>query len=130
MSLRVGLIGTIGHIKYVLDGIPELEDVELTAAAKAIPDDDLANARKHPAFSDTTVCYEDWREMLDKESLDIVSVCRPYPMNTEASIAALQRDIHVISEKPVATSLENLDRLEAAIQSSEARLTAMFGMRY
>ena len=130
MSLRVGLIGTIGHIKYVLDGIPELEDVELTAAAKAIPDDDLANARKQPAFSATTVCYEDWREMLDKESLDIVSVCRPYPMNTEASIEALQRNIHVISEKPVATSLENLDRLEAAIQSSEARLTAMFGMRY
>jgi predicted dehydrogenase len=130
MSLRVGLIGTIGHIRYVLDGIPALEGVDLVAAAKAIPEDDLKSASNHPAFSDQTTCYEDWREMLDKEDLDIVSVCRPYPMNAEASIAALERNIHVISEKPVATDLESLARLEEAVQKSEARLTAMFGMRF
>ena len=38
MPIRVGLIGTIGHIRYVLDGIPELDDVELTAAAKGNPE--------------------------------------------------------------------------------------------
>jgi predicted dehydrogenase len=130
MSLRVGLIGTIGHIRYVLDGIPELADVELVAAAKAIPEDDLKAVRKHDAFSDETSFYESWQDMLDKEDLDIVSVCRPYPMNTEASIAALKRNIHVVSEKPVATSLESLARLEEAEEKSDARMTAMFGMRF
>ena len=130
MSLRVGLIGTIGHVRYVLDGIPELEGVELAAAAKAIPEDDLKSVRKHAAFTDATTFYEDWREMLDKEKLDIVSVCRPYPMNTEASIEALGRNIHVISEKPVATTLESLSRLEEAVDASDARMTAMFGMRF
>lgn len=130
MPIRVGLIGTIGHIRYVLDGIPELEDVELVAAAKGVPEDDLKAVRRHDAFSDATTFYEDWREMLDKEELDIVSVCRPYPMNTEASIEALSRNIHVVSEKPVATTLESLSKLEEAVASSEARMTAMFGMRY
>ena len=108
----------------------ELEGVDLIAAAKAIPEDNLKNASNHPAFTDQTTCYDDWREMLDKEDLDIVSVCRPYPMNAEASIAALERNIHVISEKPVATDLKSLARLEEAVQKSEARLTAMFGMRF
>jgi predicted dehydrogenase len=130
MSLRVGLIGSIGHIRYVLDGIPELEDVELVAAAKAIPEDDLTSVRKHEAFSDTTRFYEDWRKMLDEEKIDIVTVCRPYPMNTEASIAALERHIHVVSEKPVATSLESLAKLEEAVENSDARMTAMMGMRF
>jgi len=130
MALRVGLIGTIGHIKYVLDGIPQLEDVELVAAAKGVPEDDLKSVRNHEAFNDNTTFYEDWQQMIDKESLDIVSVCRPYPMNTEASIAALDRNIHVISEKPVATSLESLAKLEEAVSKSEARMSAMFGMRF
>ena len=130
MSLRIGLIGTIGHINYVLDGIPKLEDVDLVAVASGVPEDDIERVRNNDACSNTTTFYEDWREMLDKERLDIVSVCRPYPMNPEASIEALKRNIHVISEKPVATSLEDLARLEEAVQTSEARMTAMFGMRF
>jgi len=130
MPIRVGLIGTIGHIRYVLDGIPELDDVELTAAAKGIPEDSLKSVRKHHAFSDATTFYEDWREMLDKESLDIVSVCRPYPLNAEASITSLEQNIHVVSEKPVATSLNSLAQIEEAMANSDARMTAMFGMRY
>lgn len=130
MPLRVGLIGTIGHVNYVLDGIPRLDGVELAAAAKGVPEDDLKRVRRHDAFSDATTFYEDWREMLDREDLDIVSVCRPYPMNAEASIEALNRGLHVVSEKPVATSLADLGRLEAAVEASDARMTAMFGMRY
>ena len=130
MSLRIGLIGAIGHIDYVLDGIPQLDEIELVAAAKGVPEDDIERVRNHDACSDATTFYDDWREMLDKERLDIVSVCRPYPMNTEASIAALERNIHVVSEKPVATSLEHLSRLEEAVEKSDARMTAMFTMRF
>lgn len=130
MPLRLGMIGSTGHIKYVTDGLPELKDVELVAAAKAIPEDDLKSFRNNEAFTDQTRFYEDWRAMLGEEKLDIVSVCRPYPMNAEASIAALEQNIHVVSEKPVATSLESLANLEEAVKNSKARMTAMFGMRY
>ena len=130
MSFRVGVIGTVGHLNYVLNGIPHLDDVELAAAAKGHPDDDLKRIRTHAAFSDKTVFYEDWKAMLDKASLDIVSVCRPYPMNAEATVAALERDIHVISEKPVATTFDALNQIEAARNNSRARLTAMFGLRF
>ncbi len=51
-------------------------------------------------------------------------------MNAEATVAALDRDIHVVSEKPVATSFDALNRVEEARVRSKARLTAMFGMRF
>lgn len=128
--MRVGVIGTVGHLNYVLDGIPELDGVELVAAAKGTPDGDLQRVHAHPALGGDTVFYEDWRTMLDQAELDIVTVCRPYPMNAEATIAALDRNIHVVSEKPVATTFDALNRVEAARVNSEAHLTAMFGLRF
>ena len=128
--MRVGIIGTVGHLNYVLDGIPKMDDVDLAAAATGTPDEDLNRIRSHEAFSDQTVFYDDWTTMLDKADLDIVALCRPYPLNTEAAIAALERNIHVVSEKPVATTFDALNRLEEARVNSRARLTAMFSMRF
>ncbi len=65
MSFRVGVIGTVGHLNYVLDGIPKLDDALLAAAATGTPGEDLKRVRAHPAFSDNTVFYDDWVAMLD-----------------------------------------------------------------
>lgn len=128
--MRVGIIGTVGHLNYVLDGIPQLKDATLAAAATGTPGEDLKRIRSHEAFSGKTVFYDDWNAMLDQASLDVVAVCRPYPMNAEATIAALERNIHVVSEKPVATTFDALNRVEEARSKSKARLTAMFSMRF
>lgn len=128
--MRVGVIGTVGHLNYVLNGIPVLDGVELVAAAAGTPDEDLGRIRAHNAFSDETIFYDDWVTMLDKADLEIVAVCRPYPMNAEATIAALERNIHVVTEKPVATTFDTLNKVEEARAGSSARLTTMFGMRF
>ena len=128
--MRGGVIGTVGHLNYVLNGIPVLDGVELVAAAAGTPDEDLGRIRAHNAFSDETIFYDDWVTMLDKADLEIVAVCRPYPMNAEATIAALERNIHVVTEKPVATTFDTLNKVEEARAGSSARLTTMFGMRF
>ena len=113
----------------VLNGIPKIDGAALTAVAKGHPSDSLKGVCSHAAVTDRTKRYDDHLEMLDKEALDIVAICRPYSLNAEASIAAAERGIHVISEKPVATNEADLDALANAVQQNDVRLTTMLGMR-
>ena len=129
MALRIGMIGTDGHVGTVLNGIPQIDGAALCAYAKSHPADSLDKVHKHPAFTQDTSVYDDYHDMLEAEGLDIVGICRPYYLNAEAVIAAAEKHIHIVSEKPVATTLEDLDALEAAVKRNGVRLTAMLGMR-
>src|SRR5262249_17983521 len=83
----------------------------------------------HPSFRPDTRIYRSYQEMLQKEQLDVVGTCLPYTINVFAAIAAVEKGIHVISEKPLATELDYLARLEQALSQSEAQISAMLDMR-
>lgn len=127
--LRVGLIGRDGHDDIIVESIPKLTGVRWTAYAKSRPEDDSAWVRQHPAGGPETRVYDDYRELLERESLDVVGVCLPYYQNAEASIAAARRGIHVLSEKPAATTLADLTRLEQEIRKSGVHYSIMLDMR-
>lgn len=127
--VRVGLIGTDGHTGVLLGPIARLPNVELTAFAKSLPDDDARVVRRNKAFSETTRIYDQFEEMLDQEELDVVGICLPYYRNAEASIAAARKGIHIVSEKPVATTLADLAALRKAVGESKVRLTSLMNMR-
>ncbi len=127
--VRVGLIGTDGHTSVLLGTIARLPGVELTAFAKSLPDDDAAGMKRNKAFTEQTRIYDQFEEMLDSEELDVVGICLPYYRNAEASIVAARKGIHIVSEKPVATTLADLEALKKAVAQSEVRLTSLMNMR-
>lgn len=129
MSLRIGQIGTDGHQNMVLNGISKIEGAKLVACAKGHDKDTLDKVKKHAAFTPDTHVYDHFEDMLKNEELDLVSICRPYALNAEASIAVAKKGIDIVSEKPVATTLSDLDKLEKAVKENNIRLSAMFGMR-
>ncbi|MDA0746366.1 MAG: Gfo/Idh/MocA family oxidoreductase [bacterium] len=129
MSLRIGLIGTDGHTGTVLNGIPGLPGARLCACAKGHPEDNLDRLRNHPAFHDDTALFDDYHTMFEQVDLDLIGICRPYSLNAEAVIAAAKRNLHIICEKPIATTLQDLDAVEQAVKRNNVRLTAMLGMR-
>jgi len=58
--------------------------------------------------------YRDYREMLDKEELDLVDVCTPHRYHKPIVIDSLRAGAHVMVEKPMArTYIEALDIVEA-----------------
>ena len=119
--IRIGMIGTDGHTATITGDIPSMENVKLVAYARY----DNTNV-KIP--SDVKV-YKEYEEMLDREQLDIVGICLPYYLNATASIAAAQRKIHIMTEKPVATTLDDLNRLLKAVTANRVRLTTLLNMR-
>jgi predicted dehydrogenase len=62
--------------------------------------------------------FESYRELVGYESLDAVMVAAPTQHHAEIGIAALEAGKHVMIEKPLALSLDEVDRLEAAASVS------------
>ncbi|MGV2806767.1 gfo/Idh/MocA family oxidoreductase, partial [Clostridium perfringens] len=50
--------------------------------------------------------YTDYQELLKNEKLDAVSVCTPHYLHAPMSIAAANAGLHVLVEKPMATTAE------------------------
>jgi predicted dehydrogenase len=127
-KIRVGMIGLDGHPTEVLRPLPQLPDVEITA----LHDTDartIARFQKDPRLASSR-SYSDWRQMLDKEQFDVCGVCNANSEHAAAILACLQRKIHVIAEKPIATEVADLPRIAKAVAAGPAKLTAMLPMRF
>ncbi len=127
--MRVALVGMDGHHGILFDGLRFVDDCQFVAAAKGKRDDDLSLLSRHETFGRDVRLYDDYRKLLGTEKPDVVVVGMPYHRNAEVSTEAAKRGCHVMSEKPIATTLEDLDRLRQAVEESGVRLTTMFEMR-
>jgi len=96
---KVGIIGCGGRGGGHAAGYAASEDAEFVACADPMTEKAEALAEKHNVPN----VYFDYREMLDKEDLDIVSVCVWTPLHTEIIVAAAKSGIKGIhAEKPMA----------------------------
>jgi predicted dehydrogenase len=50
------------------------------------------------------VPYADLGELLERESVDVLHVCTPNDVHAAQALAAIERGLHVVCEKPLATS--------------------------
>lgn len=64
--------------------------------------------------------FTDYEQMLDQAKPDAVLIGTPMPLHVPQAVAALQRDIHVLSEVPAAISLEECHALVTAEKASNA----------
>ncbi|NOY81692.1 MAG: Gfo/Idh/MocA family oxidoreductase [Kiritimatiellaeota bacterium] len=130
MAVRVALIGAVGHVGYVLDGLRELPQAVLCAAAPGAPDEDGESVRRVLARTGSGVFYADWRRLLDREQPDVVAVTPRFYRHAEIAAAVLQRGIPVYCEKPLALDLGDLERLREAQIRGRAALGIMLAFRY
>ncbi len=91
------------------------------------------DAGRRARFAERTSArtYADWREMLAREQLDIVSVATYAPQHAEMTVACAQRGVRAIyCEKPMATKLADADRMLAACQNSKSLLAINHNRRF
>jgi predicted dehydrogenase len=70
----------------------------------------------------------DWRSLVTDPAVDVVSVTTPNAFHPEMAIAALEAGKHVWCEKPMATRLQDAERMLAAARASGA--VAALGYNY
>ena len=74
--------------------------------------------------------YSDLSEMIDKERIEAVCNCTPHPVHAMSSIPLLERGVHVLVEKPLASSLSDCDAMIAAAKAFGSRLGMISQRRF
>jgi predicted dehydrogenase len=131
-TYRVGVIGTGRIASSIQDEMLSKPSFVIlphshAGAYSAIPETTIVaaadtNAERLAEFAnrwDVANTYSDYREMLQAEALDIVSICTPTPSHAEIAEAVGASGVKgVFMEKPVAQSLGQVDRVIAAFEAN------------
>lgn len=73
--------------------------------------------------------FSDWRQMLDK-GLDILVVSLPHNLHVAPAEAAAAAGVHVMMEKPIATTMADGERIIAACRAGGVKLSISFVHRF
>lgn len=125
--MRVGIIGA-GAIVQVAH-LPVLRRIK-TLELAVICDSDLPKARVVADRFDIADAFDDIEEVLQYEKLDILLICTPNHLHESHIRAALSRGLHVLVEKPLATSVESVKRISQAVSRTDRVLMVGMNHRY
>lgn len=100
------------------------------APVAAICDVNEAPARALAAKHNIAKVYSDWRQMIDEERPDSVSVCLPNVLHREPVLYALSKGAHVLCEKPLATSVAEAREMFDAARAAGRILMAAQSWRF
>jgi len=108
--LKAGVIG-VG-----LAGGPHIEAIGRTGMAEvaAVAASSEESARRAADRFAVPAAHGDWRGVVEDPAIDVVHNCTPNHLHAEVARAALAAGKHLITEKPLATNLEDASALVAA----------------
>lgn len=116
-KVRVLLIGAAFSADLHMEGYKRCTDISRIAA---ICDKDLLRVdslAQRYGISEYER-YDDYEEAIDKTDCDLVDICLPNFLHKEVAIKAFEKGRHVISEKPLATTLKDAELMvKAAIKA-------------
>jgi UDP-N-acetylglucosamine 3-dehydrogenase len=115
--LNVAVIGVGSFGKNHVRVYSELENVRLAAVAD--PDEGHLKAAAKTGAS----CYLDYKEMLAKEQLDVVSVVVPTRLHHKIALEVIEAGINLLIEKPIASTVEEAQEIIEAAKAKNLKLT-------
>lgn len=101
-----------------------------SAQVSAVSDISQERAEALATKIGTAAAYTDYLELLDSGKVNAVSICTPPHLHREIAIAALERGIHVLCEKPLAGTLEDSRAIVDAASASQACFQIAFRHRF
>lgn len=129
--MKVCYIGSSGHAGFAFEGAKGHPEVQFAAAAPGSVGESMETVLSAMRqFGGEPVLYQDYREMLRKEKPDITVVNCHYGDHYRAAVDVMQAGSHLFVEKPIATTLEQLNLVREAYSRSGVQMAAMFNYRY
>lgn len=127
-TVRLGIIGLGAqggmYAKFIADGLVP----SMTVAA--IADTDEAVRTKAAGLYPEAAIFDDYIAMLESGRVDAVITCVPHFLHPEMAIEALNRDVHVLVEKPAGVYTKQVAELNrVAASKPELTFGIMFNQR-
>lgn len=124
---RAGIIGCGGIAAHHARAYSQHEQVELVAVSDINPE---ATNKLASEFGDLAQ-YSDYKELLEKEQLDIVSICTWPGLHAEmVEVAAPTKPKAILCEKPMAQNLAEADRMIEATDKYDVKLAIAHQHRF
>tara|TARA_B110000116_G_scaffold236393_1_gene221995 strand:- start:546 stop:1715 length:1170 start_codon:yes stop_codon:yes gene_type:complete len=124
-NIRYGIVGlgNMGraHRQSILDG--KIEGLSLTAICD--------NLESLPEKRDGESRFTDVDEMIQSGEIDAIHICTPHPSHRKIGIKALEADLHVLMEKPLAVDKADCQALIQSYKDTGMKrvFAAMFNQR-
>lgn len=124
-KLKVGVIG-VGKVTHLhARALMKLENAEFVGVCSRSPS-------KAKSFADQYGLspYDDIREMIHRQKIDMVTVCTPHPAHKAPVLQAIAAGAHVLVEKPLASTLEDCDAMMDAARKNGVLLGTISQRRF
>ncbi len=121
MKFLIAGLGSIGrrHLRNLL-ALGQTDLVLLRTHRATLPEEDLAG---YPVATDLATA-------LDNRRPDAVIVSNPTALHLDVAIPAAEAGCAILLEKPVSSSMEGLDRQQAAVDRGRAKVLVGFQFRF
>jgi predicted dehydrogenase len=124
-KLGMGLVGPGFIAAHHLDAVRRLGDVDIIGIAGS----SLDSAKKRARELGVAHTYASYREMLADPAVQVVHNTTPNHLHKEISLAALRAGKHVISDKPLAASVQESRELFDAARDAGVANVVTFNYR-
>lgn len=128
--MKLGLIGLKGHQSRVLDGAVELGGVQVVGIADNNEEKIASTKRRYASLMADAPVFEDWRRLLDHSTMDVCCVCDENGVRFDQLAALTDLGVHIVTEKPLTTTLADLEKLQQMRAGADGRLTMLLTMRH
>lgn len=124
-KLRIAVIGC-GRISVLhFDAIKNSRYVELVACCDIKSERSEFAANKYGCKS-----YTDYEKLLAEGRPDAVHICLPHYLHSKVAIAAFERGIHVLTEKPMDIDLHSAERAALCADKNGVKFGVIMQCRY
>ena len=107
-KLKIGVIGAGGIAAHAhMPGYAKMDNVEIVAICDIKPEKAEALAKEY----NVAQVYEDYKDVLDIPGLDAIDICTPNYLHSIIAVEALEKGLHVFSEKPDAVSAAEAEKM-------------------
>ena len=117
-KVRVGIVGAKFAADFHTDAYRRNDKVEVVAIADINPD----NLKAYNAKWKVPETYADYKEMLKRDDIDLVSVCVPNFLHHQVVLECAARGKHVVCEKPLATEVGQAREVVAAAKEAGIKI--------
>jgi 1,5-anhydro-D-fructose reductase (1,5-anhydro-D-mannitol-forming) len=130
MTVNFALLGT-GRIaeNQLAPAIAEVDGAELWSVFSRDEDRALSLARRHGARAPSPA-FTDLASLLADPALHAVIIATPDKIHADQAVAAARAGKHVFTEKPMATSVADADRMLEAADNTGVKLGVAYHMRW
>lgn len=113
------------HILKLYNAVSGRDDLSIAACCE----EDEATRQALAEADRVKITHDDYKSMLAETDCDVVAVGDYYSKHGELIVAALKAGKHVIADKPLCTSLDELDEIETLAAEKKLSVQCMLDLR-